>query len=180
MVFDEYTKRRIIKYHREGYSPRKIAYLLKKEGVKASYSGVRKFLSKFKETGSTSRRAGSGRPSKLDEAAREIIERQMRKDDETTAVQLSVILSSRGYSVSLSTILRCRKRLGWTFRGSAYCQMLREANKVKQLNWARQYVHEAAAGFLDVIFTDETSIQLKTHRRFCCRKAGERPKPKPR
>ena len=104
----------------------------------------------------------------------------MRLDDESMAVQLQEILKSEGYSLSLSTVLRCRKSLGWTFRGSAYCQMIREANKAKRLDWAVKYRHEAETGFLDVVFTDETSIQLESHRRFCCRKRGEPPKPKPR
>ena len=59
-----------------------------------------------------------------------------------------------------------RKALGWTFRGSAYCQMIRDANKVKRLEWARAYASEADTGFLDVILTDETSIQLESHHRF--------------
>ena len=58
--------------------------------------------------------------------------------------------------------------------------MIREANKVKRLDWARQYLDEAKTFFLDVIFTDETSIQMESHRRFCCRKTGEPPKNKPR
>jgi len=37
------------------------------------------------------------------------------------------------YSLSLSMILRCRKTLGWTWRGSACCQMIREENKAKCL-----------------------------------------------
>jgi hypothetical protein len=51
--------------------------------------------------------------------------------------------------------------------------MIREANKAKRLEWAQQYLHEAETGFLEVIYTDETSIQMENHRRFCCRKVGE-------
>jgi hypothetical protein len=32
----------------------------------------------------------------------------------------------------------------------------------------------------DVVWTDETSIQLETHRRFCCRKRGQQARLKPR
>jgi hypothetical protein len=109
-----------------------------------------------------------------------IVETQMRADDETTAVQLCALLHAKGHVLSLPTILRSRLSLGWTFRGSSYCQMIREPNKLKRFEWARQYEHEAAAGFGDVVYTDETSIQLETHRRFCCRKRGEPPKNKPR
>ena len=105
------------------------------------------------------------------------MEEQIKVDDETTATQLHVLLVHLGYSLSLRTILRCRSTLGWTFRGSAYCQLIREANRVKRLEWARKYKDD---DFADVVFTDETTIQQESHRRFCCRKKGEPPKSKPR
>ena len=57
---------------------------------------------------------------------------------------------------------------------------LRVANKAKRLQFAQDFLHEAATGFNDVVFTDETSIQLESHRRFCCRKRRQPPKTKPR
>ena len=56
---------------------------------------------------------------------------------------------------------------------SAYCQVIREANKVKRLEWAIE--NKTAAlndGFKDVMWTDKCSIQVETLRRFCCRKRG--------
>ena len=79
-----------------------------------------------------------------------------------TAIQLEARLIARHHPLSLSTILRCRQQLGWTFRGSAYCQLIRVANKAKRLQFAQDFLHEAATGFNDVVFTDETSIQLRT------------------
>ena len=76
-----------------------------------------------------------------------------------------------------TTVFRCRTSLGWTFRGSAYCQMIREANKVKRLEWALRNQNDE---FDDVIWSDECTIQLENHRRFCCRKVGHAPKPKPK
>ena len=104
----------------------------------------------------------------------------MRVDDETSATQLHTLLNNRGHSLSLRTILRCRTSLGWTFRGSSYCQLIRNVNKEKRLEWAKEKLGQ---DFSDVIWTDECtkcSIQLSTHRRFCCRKKSERPKNKPR
>ena len=43
----------------------------------------------------------------------------MQEDDETTAHQLHRALLEAG-----STIIRGRTELGWTFRGSAYCQLM--------------------------------------------------------
>ena len=42
-----------------------------------------------------------------------------------------------GYKISLCTVLRCRRSLGWTFRGSAYCQLVRNVNKQKRREWAK-------------------------------------------
>ena len=104
----------------------------------------------------------------------------MQIDDETTAIQLQKILVENGHPLSLNTILRSRDRLGWTFRGSAYCQMIREQNKEKRLDWARLYLDESQSnGFQDVLYTDESSIMLESHKRFCCRKTGQPAKPKP-
>ena len=114
---------------------------------------------------------------KLRREVKEIVEGAMRADDETTAVQLHKILAQEGHHISLRTILRCRTGLGWTFRGSAYCQLIRNVNKLKILEWAMEHKND---DFSDVICSDEASIQLQTHRLFCCQKSGERPKNKPR
>ena len=177
MVFSTYKQQRILMYYSRGYKAPTIAKLLLEENLRASRVGISKFLKKFRETGCIQRRSGSGRPSKISAEIKEIVEEQMRADDETTATQLHHLLQQRGYTISLHTVLRCRSVLGWTFRGSAYCQLIRDVNKQKRLAWARQY---ASDDFANVIWTDESSVQLESHRRFCCRKRGEAPKPKPR
>ena len=63
----------------------------------------------------------------------------MQTDDETSVHQLHRLLKSRGYNISLCTILRCRTALGWTFCGSSYCQLIRHANKQKWLDWAERH-----------------------------------------
>ena len=134
-------------------------------------------MKKYEATGSIRRQVGSGRPSKVTAEIKEIVERQMRTDDETTAYQLHRLLTDKGYTISLRTILHCRTALGWTFRGSAYCQLIREANKAKRLAWAQEHDDDS---FEDVIWTDECTVQMESHRRFACRKLGEAPRPKPR
>lgn len=101
----------------------------------------------------------------------------MRANDETTATQLHELLLHNGISMCLRTVLRSRQQLGWTFRGSAYCQLIRNVNKEKRLLWALQHRDD---DFENVIFSDEASIQLETHRKRCYRKKGEKPQNKPR
>lgn len=141
----------------EGHKPPKIARMLQEEGMKASRKGIANFLKRYKKTGTIARRPGSGRPSKLTEEIKRIVDEQMRTDNETTAHQLRALLNSKGYSISLRTVLKCRTSLGWTFRGSSYCQLIRDVNKQKRLDWARKFVGEAATGFNDVIWSDEST-----------------------
>ena len=77
----------------------------------------------------------------------------MREDDETTATQLQARLATHGVYVSLTTILRNRRQLGWIYRGSAYCQLIRNENKQKRLEWARANLSDS---FDDVIWSDES------------------------
>lgn len=177
MVFSSYVKQRILRFYEQGHRPPTISALLREEDINASRVGIAKFLTRFEQRGSISRASGSGRPSKINNEVMAIVEEKMREDDETTAYQLHRILTSKGYQISCRTILRCRTALGWTFRGSAYCQLIREPNKEKRLNWARKHLND---NFDNVVWTDECSVQLESHKRFCCRKQGEPPRLKPR
>ena len=177
MVYSEYKKQRILYFHAQGYKPPTIEKLLHEENLRCSRVGIYKFLKVYHATGSIARRPGSGRPSKITAEIMTIVEQQMRTDDETTAHQLHRLLNEKGFSISLRTVLRCRTTLGWTFRGSTYCQLIREDNKKKRLDWARHHIGQS---FNDVIWTDECTVQLESHRRFACRKRGEAPRPKPR
>ena len=51
------------------------------------------------------------------------------------------------------------------------------SGKQKHLELARAHLHD---NFEDVLWTDKSSVQLQCHKRFCCRKKGEQPRPKPR
>ena len=177
MVFTAYLKQRILYYHLQGHHAPTIARLLREESLSASRQGVLLFLKKFEETKSITRTPGSGRPSKATAEIKALVEQQMREDDESTAFQLHRLLIARGFNITLRTVLRCRTSLGWTFRGSAYCQLIQTANKIKRLAWAQEHLHDT---FENVAWTDECTVQLESHKRFCCRKQGELPKPKPR
>ena len=126
------------------------------------------------KTGTIRRKPGK---TKIDEHVKAIVDQQMRVDDETTIYQLHKLLCTQKYRINRRTILRCRSSLGWTLRGSAHCQLIRNINKQKRLAWAQQNANDT---FDDVIWTDECTVQLDCHRLFCCRKRGEAPRLKPR
>ena len=78
----------------------------------------------------------------------------MRKDDEMTSGRIQKKLEKRGITVSSSTVRRSRKEQGWTLQRTTYCQLIRDANKVKRLEFA-QCVLESGDTFHNVIFSDE-------------------------
>ena len=93
MVYSEYVKLRILYHYNMGFKPYTISKkLLEEEGIKVSKVGVMKFLKVYLATGTTQRRSGSGRPSKITQHVRELVDAQMEKDDETTATQLHRML----------------------------------------------------------------------------------------
>ena len=147
--------------------------LLLEENVKASRVGIT-FLKNFEETGCLTRRLGSGRPSKATAEIKGNCGAPNARGQQDYG-SLRCILVARKYNITLRTILRCRTALGWTFCGSAYCQLIQETNKDKCLAWVQAHLHET---FDNVTWTDECTIQLETHRHFCCQKQGEPPRPK--
>ena len=173
--YSEYKWQRIVSLRQDGYKAPKIAKLLAEKNLPATIQGVHKFLKKYEECGTIGRQEGAGRKTKITAEVRSVDE--MIDDDETTAEELKKTLSEHGHHVCERTALTCRTQLGWTHRGSAYCQMIYDPNKEKRLAWARKNIGE---DFSDCIFSDETTVQMETHRRFCCTKSGLKPRYKPR
>ena len=92
----------------------------------------------------------------------------MRKNDEATSRQIQKKLAKRGIVVHSSTVRRSRKKQGWTLQHTAYCQLIRDVNKVKRLEYAQNIMESG----------DECSVPLEQYRRTCYRKVGEPTKPK--
>ena len=63
----------------------------------------------------------------------------MHKDDKMTSGQIQKKLEKRGITVSSSTVRRSRKEQGWMLQRTAYCQLIRDANKVKRLEFAGRF-----------------------------------------
>ena len=174
----DYAKLRVLSLHWQGIKVPAIAeYLVLEDGIRFSKTGIRRFLKRFADLKTIARKAGSGCPPKISPVILQLIDRAMHTDDETTATQLQALLASHNVYVSLSTIVRNRCQMGWIYRGSAYCQLIRDVNKQKRYDFALAHLHDP---FDDVIWSDETTVQLETHRRRCYRKEDERPLLKPR
>ena len=177
-MYSNYVKQRILYFNRMGKSARKIVEQLASEGYIVSKSGVQGFLNKVEESGSILRKPGSRGKSKRTPEILQAIDHRMEADDETSLSDLKSLLEKEGVQVSITTIHRWRSELGWSSKGTKYCQMIREANIEKRFRWAQGNVDDLRLD--NLIFTDETTVQLENHRRTCCYKRGMKPRYKPR
>ena len=174
-----YTRKRIQSLLDQGLHPVAIFKELNTESLSVSYPSVARIVRRIKLTGSTENLARSGRPRKLNEAAKAFIESQMRKNDETTSRQIQKRLARCGVTVHDSTVRRSRKEQGWTLQNTRYCQLIRDRNKIKQLQFAQKVI-QTGDTFGNIIFTDKCSISLQQFRKTCFRKMGEPAKRKPK
>ena len=86
-----------------------------------------------------------------------IVEEQMEEDDKTTEKGLQTLLTKNDITVASRTALRRRTELGWASKSTSYCQMIRE----ERLEWTQK---NKGMSFDDFIYTDETTVQVETHR----------------
>ena len=174
------TRRRVISWYFRGFTVGDIIRKLEEENTITSKKTIYLLLGKYKQTSSV---------HDLPRCTRKMltvehycyIDEVLSQDDETTCVQLRSLLHEQftNINVSLATVKRARKDLGWVSSTPHYCQLIREKNKQKRVERCRKCIDENER-FTDVIWTDECSVQLEPHRKTCSRRKGK-PKPlKPR
>ena len=127
MLLSDYIKLRILSSLWQGFKISKIVVLA--DATVISGQSVRLFLKHFTERGTIARKPGSGLTLKLLPTILQIVESAMQENDETTATQLQAKLAAHGCYVLLSTIMRNRCQLEWVYCASAYCQLIKNANK---------------------------------------------------
>ena len=135
---------------------------------------------KHAETGSIDRRPGGGRKLALTQEMLDFIEATMQQDQETTLANLRDKLHEHfNIRPSIGTIDRARRRLGWSFKPTPFCPMVRHVNKDKRVAFATQHP-DYYLTCADCIFSDEFSVSLEKYSRHCAWKKGDPPKPRPK
>ena len=103
------------------------------------------------------------------------IDNALANNDELTSQKLKRLLVAKWpelQGISVSNIKRCRKQLGWIATRPRYCQLIREANKHKRLEWCIQCRLDGEK-FTDVIFSDELTVALEKHGRIVFQKENQ-------
>ncbi len=102
MVLSTYEKQRILHYCRNGLRPLELLSALRAEGIFTSGNNVLRFILRFQARKTSPCKQGSGRASVICDRVLELVDRALEADDETTATQLHVLLTSCELRVSLS------------------------------------------------------------------------------
>jgi len=161
MKLSAYARRRIVNLKRQKLSLKEIqAVLFSADNIVASIPAISKFFTQYRLYGSIKDRKRTGRPTVVSDMHRQIINEELAKNNELSAKEICNIISNRcGCGVpSVSAIKRARYKLGWRWSGTKYCQLIRDVNKVKRLQFCKQLV-ATRDQLQDVIFSDESSIQ---------------------
>lgn len=156
----DHFRRRIVQL-RPNHGITEIVKILKREGCVVTRASVYNLLKKWDTHGTIGDLPRPVRdPVDVSLEILDFIDNTMKNNDETTARRLGTKLTERfNVHFSLSKIKRLRRGLGWLATGSKYCQLVREANRVKRLEFAQLCLRNQE-NFEDVLWSDESCIQL--------------------
>ena len=131
-------------------------------------------LNKYSHCHTTADLKRAPRPRILQEEHYRFIYDTMAENMELTAQQLYCLFKEKFSTTetSMSTIKRAHLKLGWVCKRVKYCQFITEINKEKRVTWCLERVTTNDLEMDDVIFTDESTIQIEAHRKVIFRKAG--------
>ena len=132
------------------------------EGITITRAAVYAILKKYDEHKTVSDLSPPPRQRKnVTHELLDFIDAEMEKNDELTAVDLQrLIFAQFGFDFSCRKVKELRKKLGWIAEKTRYCQLVREVNREKRLNFSRECI-ATNDQFDDVIWSDECNIQLE-------------------
>ena len=160
---------------KNGYAVSEIQKRLSEEGVTVSTVSLYALVKKFERSNTVDDMKHKPRPSLLDACHYRFIDDKMTTDNELTSRQLLALFVDKYpvVHISISTLMRARKHLGWISKKTRYCALIREENKEKRLLWCKERIEQNDLDLSDVIFSDESSVQLESHRKTSYHKVGQ-------
>ncbi|CAG2255601.1 unnamed protein product [Mytilus edulis] len=158
------TRQLILKYAPK-FSALKISRLLEeKYDVKTSRQSVWRFLNRFKKSKSI-RDPPRQRVRGISDLHIKAIDQWLKKDNELTANAIADKLRKTfSTKISKGYVSLIRRKLGWTAKRVKYCQLISHVNKEKRLHYAMK-VLSMKEKFLNVIFVDESTVELTSNGR---------------
>lgn len=136
------TRKQVNELQRAGYSIKVIHNRLLQQGTTITKRSLYRLCKKFHDSHTVLDLPRQKRRHIISSEMAAIIDDMLKENDELTARQIRSKLQEKypSLSVSLATIKRARKEGGWVCTQPHYCQLIRDANKVKRLEWCEQQI----------------------------------------
>lgn len=121
----------------EGLGAKKIVKKLEERNIIITKKAVQKILKKYKETGNVADTKFQRSSTLHSEDHKTFINGKMREVADMSAHVLTDAVNREfGLTCSVSTVSRFRASLGWRQRKTRYCQLIRDVNKDKRVEWS--------------------------------------------
>ncbi len=134
------VRNEIVHLRKQQLSYGTIKLFLANKGIYVGRNSIKELCKKFDVLGSVVDKK-IRRLSKFGDlqAHKDYINEVMSAQPDTTARDLvDGIKESFDINLSVERVCEIRKSLGWTRQSTRYCQMIREVNKLKRLNWCTE------------------------------------------
>ena len=154
----EDLRKRVIAIHSKGEGYDKIS-----KRLNLPKSTVRAIVKKFKSQGHVMNLHGRGRKRLLSARAERKIVRRVNQNPRMTAAEIVNEQSSSGVNVSRHTVGRVLKRAGLKACRPRKTPLLKPVHLKTRLEFAKSYIDKDAAFWKQVLWSDETKIELFGH-----------------
>ena len=124
------ARQKVITLHLLGYPVLEIYRRLREENTSISRQALYNLIKKHRDRGTVADLPRRKRQRKITEQMRAMIEEELNKNDELTSSCIKTLLTEKwlDLQVSVQTIKRVRKEMGWVCTRPHYCQLLREVS----------------------------------------------------
>ena len=125
-----YTRLRVILMWKRGLKLKEIQGRLQEEEIRVSTVSLCHLIKKYRNTQTVL-------DQKLKEEHHRFIDEAMTENPELTGTQLADALRAcfPNLNVSISTVKRTRRELGWISKKARYCALISEADRAKRVEW---------------------------------------------
>ena len=171
MTLSSYWRQCIVSLWSQGQNISSIVRILRTEGTDTTWTTVRKWIFRWQQQSGLEDKPRCGRVSKITSEIAEYLDQQLEDDDK---------LVVRKFAVEISPTIRryLRTSLQWTVVRTRFGPMISEKNRNKRMEFARMCI-DTNDKLDNVIWTDESSVQLRRLSQTMCVKIGKERQLKP-
>lgn len=151
---DVSTRNMIVKLYAQGHTMRKIG-----EIVGRRHSTIQYIINKYE--GKVTNNSGRGRKKILSETDERYILREIKINPKQSVPKLKEEVSKRiNRPISVETVRRVLRKENYNGRIARKKPFISHVNKKKRLEFAKKYVNQPLEFWNNVVFTDETKINI--------------------